>query len=1091
MIDIKSIKGEVLYSVLATSGCMHTCELMTTDCVRLSFNLDSGNVIPAGSYIEYNGQKYSLLAPYSPHQKSEIEYTYEPEFQSQVMGWSKKPFFYIGTKNKETDWELTDTASNFISVVLKSIKDETGLVLTSKVDASLLGTKHLSFQSTDIFSALNSIANAWDTEWWVESNVLHLSKCEQNIPIVLEVGKNINVPSIEEVGEYYTRYYAFGSTRNITNEYQSATTSHIVRKRLRLPSKSCPNGYKDIRPNLLVDEVFVKTLVFDEIYPRAIQKVSKLTAELKPILNGEGGKIQIGEDKGTPIFDMYSIYRFEIANYTLNKNDIIEGQDLSVRFTSGALNGRDFKLSFINNRYEIIPDESEGFIIPNINLAPKDGDSIVLYNIKMPSEYVSSAEERLEEALDNHIKENTADLNVYTFRSNPIEFTKEKTKLVIGQKIIYKNGDYSFETRVTSLKTQLDYLYDQEIKIGNNLIKGTIQELKEEVVNVNKNLEVIKALNSLSNDIQNAYGKAQRELAQGIAKWGKLWSLETYNGIDYVSTHLPIVTQEGITMYGAKTPLLPSKWAGLPLDNSTLKWRDDGVVMVDLTSIATGSVNKINVNGKTYESTAEGIVHLPDFITKHQSLSPLTLKTNGVTLGEYTPNKPVTLDIQFPKKVSEFTNDKGFITTSALVKYATQEWVNGRGFITKHQDLSLYAKSVELPTKLSQLVNDSGYLTKHQSLSGYAKESWVNEKGYLTGIAKSQIENVLTGDITSHTHNHYYGSKVSRVANTVLAGPNGASGSASFRKLMEADIPSLSIAKVSGLQTVLNEKALTAHTHSFSHIKEVPTTATRWPSWLEVTGKPSAFNPSSHSHNYINSIDSRNEVMKPNDKGSGVYADFRYTSKIDNPSSDTYTGVITFKSYGGTNDTSGGGTHQLGFNSTGLYHRKSDSVETWYQWRRLAFTDDNVLSASNLETARTIALTGSVTGSIVFDGSKNVSINTVTNHSHTYSQLTAKPTTLAGYGITDTYTKAQADSKYLGVGATSISSLKLQTARSLWGQNFNGTSGVSGNMSGVGNLSMTGSLKIKDKEIKYDPALGAFVIDADLIVTGGISMYKK
>ena len=51
------------------------------------------------------------------------------------------------------------------------------------VDAELVGTKHITFQSTDIFSVLNTIADAWQTEWWVDKGVLHLSKFEKEEPI--------------------------------------------------------------------------------------------------------------------------------------------------------------------------------------------------------------------------------------------------------------------------------------------------------------------------------------------------------------------------------------------------------------------------------------------------------------------------------------------------------------------------------------------------------------------------------------------------------------------------------------------------------------------------------------------------------------------------------------------------------------------------------------------------------------------------------------------------------------------------------------------------------------------------------------------
>lgn len=64
----------------------------------------------------------------------------------------------------------------------------------------------------------------------------------------------------------------------------------------------------------------------------------------------------------------------------------------------------------------------------------------------------------------------------------------------------------------------------------------------------------------------------------------------------------------------------------------------------------------------------------------------------------------------------------------------------------------------------------------------------------------------------------------------------------------------------------------------------------------------------------------------------------------------------------------------------------------------------NAVSASKLLTARTLQLSGDVTGSVLFDGSGDVNIvATVGNdsHTHAFANLTAKPTTLAGYGITD------------------------------------------------------------------------------------------
>ena len=40
-------------------------------------------------------------------------------------------------------------------------------------------------------------------------------------------------------------------------------------------------------------------------------------------------------------------------------------------------------------------------------------------------------------------------------------------------------------------------------------------------------------------------------------------------------------------------------------------------------------------------------------------------------------------------------------------------------------------------------------------LTSYATQSWVEAKNYLQGITKAMVENVLTGNITSHTHSQY------------------------------------------------------------------------------------------------------------------------------------------------------------------------------------------------------------------------------------------------------------------------------------------------------------------------------------------------
>ena len=60
----------------------------------------------------------------------------------------------------------------------------------------------------------------------------------------------------------------------------------------------------------------------------------------------------------------------------------------------------------------------------------------------------------------------------------------------------------------------------------------------------------------------------------------------------------------------------------------------------------------------------------------------------------------------------------------SLDGYATQEWVESKGYVT--------AETLPEGIATESWVQSQGYLTEHQSLDGYATEEWVNAHGYLT-----------------------------------------------------------------------------------------------------------------------------------------------------------------------------------------------------------------------------------------------------------------------------------------------------------------------------------------------------------------------
>lgn len=538
MINIYSISGEILLSVPVLSTAVSHEELMTSDYVQLEWESDSRVVIPAGSYIEHEGERYALLEPYVPVMKNDVVSRYSPQFQSRIVRW-QKAFVPVYTyendgetvKTRELDWTFVGTPSDAMFMVQQALRHETGEEWNFEVADGLPSSITLSAQSATVWSVLSEIAEQCETEWWAKksANYLYLSKCLHGVSATLEVGRNVKVPSVSQATEnaYYTRFYAFGSTRNVTQS-DSVIQNSIVKKRLTLDPKTYPMGYKDIKghyengvfvSDLLPEEVYPTSLYFDDIYPSSSLKIGGVRKRMRYYLDDNGDRIRKGGTDEDPIYDQYAIWYFQIPNFAFTEELIIENQTLSVAFKSGKLRGREFELTYhskgmkvadaadvdkdfsvAEGEYEIIMDDSvEGFIIPDEGyLIPEDGDDVVLFNIEMPSEYTDSAMLELEARLDEEIAERLKDNNSYEFNSNPIAFYEDDTNVVLGQAVRFINGGAELDTRVLMIEKHLDFPFEQKIRVGNELIKSSRQQLREEVENVTEDVVRLRELQSAS-----------------------------------------------------------------------------------------------------------------------------------------------------------------------------------------------------------------------------------------------------------------------------------------------------------------------------------------------------------------------------------------------------------------------------------------------------------------------------------------------------------------------------------------------------------------------------------------------------------------
>lgn len=173
----------------------------------------------------------------------------------------------------------------------------------------------------------------------------------------------------------------------------------------------------------------------------------------------------------------------------------------------------DYEIIYQEDNEVIIPTNAAEMLIPRGESMPSLKCNItVLYNIAMADTiYYEDAQNRLLEKAKEEIVRLLSDMNNYEVKSYSDVFLEDNPQLQIGQNVTYKDGHgYELATRVLKLSTNIDFGFVQTITLGNQVIKGTITQLKEDV-------QTIIASGGSSG---NGGGYSVSQLRKLIAKYG-------------------------------------------------------------------------------------------------------------------------------------------------------------------------------------------------------------------------------------------------------------------------------------------------------------------------------------------------------------------------------------------------------------------------------------------------------------------------------------------------------------------------------------------------------------------------------------------
>lgn len=373
----------------------HYIILKFTTATPVYFEIGDSVEIPDFGYFE-------LTSSYLPKHNDSGGYDYEMQMDAYYMSWKNKLCKYRPQHGaNETSFKLTTTVGVHMNVILGNLK-ALGLTYNGKdfsVDYTTYNNKAFDVQkrflieygSISILDALNAICSedALNCEWWIDGSIIYLGYCEMEGQTTFE--QDVNVLSMsysESKSAHITRLYAFGSDRNIPKGYftgadADVTTDGVATDYLMLPNKKvdsdgfyAKDGYLENVNVVKNDKQAIEGVVmFEEEYPKVESVVSSIKTYDSTVDNDDGTKT-------TQTFWQVTATDSFATNFEASW--IKSNLTLGIKFTSGALMGMEFEVSFKvidkANYFEIVANDTYGRTLPDGVMCPKVGDKFFLYN---------------------------------------------------------------------------------------------------------------------------------------------------------------------------------------------------------------------------------------------------------------------------------------------------------------------------------------------------------------------------------------------------------------------------------------------------------------------------------------------------------------------------------------------------------------------------------------------------------------------------------------------------------------------------------------------------------------------------------------
>lgn len=412
------------------------------DCkLYLEFALTQHVELPIGAYVDFQGERYTLMAVADVSIQHNRDYEYKVTFEGPQARFSK--YRIHNPVDGRLVFEMIAKPQEHLAMIVANLTQREGAGSWA-VGACIDGPeKAISYNHTKLNDALTQLANAYDTEWELSGRSINLNKVEfnANSPLALGYGRSqgfkpgVGRVNFGETGQI-ERLNVQGGDRNISRAKYGSDTLLLPKgfsfkfdgekfQYVVNGSTATEYGFDASKAvDMVTDEngfsvsltsagaaCNEESLDVTHVYPKRVGEVTGVRylyghqyltwAELEALDLDEDEWLKVQVD----IIDADIPASLDYADCLL-AND----QPLTVIFQTGMLAGREFSATFCKaaktalvdgvevvqrpaNRFELVRENFNGLELPNAIFRPNasgsgPNDTYIVVNCYLPDSYI-------------------------------------------------------------------------------------------------------------------------------------------------------------------------------------------------------------------------------------------------------------------------------------------------------------------------------------------------------------------------------------------------------------------------------------------------------------------------------------------------------------------------------------------------------------------------------------------------------------------------------------------------------------------------------------------------------------------------------